>query len=127
MAPGVVQRGSLLIWLPVGGCVAVTLPRFLLDSTDSIQRLAVPWAAALTAWWCLPLLWLLRTARSRAAAWAGSAGYIAAAGFSLAATYRNTHSTTGFGIMFVPVYLAAGVGLLLGLEALVIRHQKQDR
>jgi hypothetical protein len=123
----VVRRGGVSIGLPVAGCVAVTLPRFLLDSTDSIQPMAVPWAVALTAWWCLPLLWLLRTARSSATAWAGSATYVAVAGCSLAATYRNTHSTAGFGIMFVPVYLAVGVGLLLGLEALVVRHQKQER
>ena len=113
MRPGALQPGRLSIWLPVAGCVAVTLPRFLLDTTDSIQRMPVPWAAALTAWWCLPLLGLLTTAR--------------VAGLSLAATYRNTHSTAAFGIYFMPLYLAAGVGVLLGVEALVVRRQKQER
>jgi hypothetical protein len=114
-------------WLPLVGCVAVSLPRFLLDSTDSIQRATVPWAVALTVWWCLPLVWLLRTARSTVVARGGSAAYVVFAGFSLAATYRNTHSTAAFGIVFWPPYLAAGIAVLLGVEALVFRHQRRGR
>jgi hypothetical protein len=58
------RRSGVVVWLPLAALAAVSFPRFLLDSTDSIQPAPPWWAAAMTAWWCLPLLPLLRAARS---------------------------------------------------------------
>jgi hypothetical protein len=120
------RRRGLAMWLPLAGCVGVSFPRFLLDSTDSIQPASLPWAALMTAWWCLPLVWLLRSARSAAVAWVGSLIYLVFAAFSQAAAYRDTHSTAIFGVAFWPPYLAAGIAVLLGLEALAVRLKRGD-
>jgi hypothetical protein len=112
--------------LPLAGCFGVTFPRFLIDSTDSIQPMPLPWAALMASWWCLPLLWLLRSARSATLAWAGSVSYVVFAAFSQAATYRDTHSTAIFGVAFWPPYLAIGIAVLLGLEAVAMRVRRRD-
>lgn len=113
-------------WLPLPACVAVTAPRFLLDSADSIQRMSLPWAVAMTGWWCLPLLWMLGTARSKRLARVGGGAYVIFAALILTAIYRDTHSTAGFGILFVPAYLGGGIAVLLWIEALVVRRHRPD-
>lgn len=114
------------MWLPLAGCAAVTFPRFLLDSADSIQRVGLVWALGLTAWWCLPLLWFTATAHSAALWWAGSAAYVSFAAWSLAATYGNTHSTAGFGLFLVPIYLAGVAMAIVGTEQLLRTRRHQN-
>jgi hypothetical protein len=46
--------------------------------------------------------------------------------FSLAATYRDTHSTAAFGVFFWPAYLAGGVAMLLAIEALICRRRRPE-
>jgi hypothetical protein len=58
--------------------------------------------------------------------WAGSATYVTFAFFSLAATYRDTHSTAAFGVFLWPAYMAGGVAVLLGVEALVCRRHRSE-
>jgi hypothetical protein len=105
----------------------VTFPRFLLDSGESIQRMTVPWAAAVTVWWCLPLLGLLLGSQSRMLRWGGSMIYVGVAAWTLAGVYRSESSTAVFGIVFPPLYLALAVAVLLGLEAVTLRRGRPNR
>ena len=104
--------------LALMACCVATTPRFLFDHAPSIQRMSAPWALALTTWWLLPLSLFLLAARSTLALVVGGTGYVAAAAYLLAATYRNEHSTAGFGIVFTPIYLSFALLALIGLERL---------
>lgn len=106
----------------VGG-VAVTLPRFLFDSADSIQPMGLAAALILTAVWCLPLWLFVRFSPSTLVAIVGSTVYIIGAALLLAATYRSDHSTAAFGAFFGPFYFAVAVGLVLAAENFVSRFQ----
>ena len=112
--------GSLLA-VALTFCAAVTLPRFLLDSTDSIQPASLPWALVLTFYWCAPLAVLVAFARTSVLGVVGAGAYVIGTGFWLAAVYRNEDSTAAFGVFFGPLYFGVGVAVLLAVEALWIR------
>lgn len=115
------SQGARVRIIALAACVAVTLPRFLFDHAAAIQRMTLPWAVTITGWWLLPLFWFLRTAKSTILLWVGGILYVATAGVSLNSTYANDHSTAGFGVFFVPIYLAIGVAMVLGVER-AVRH-----
>jgi hypothetical protein len=101
-------------------CVAVTLPRFVLDSADSIQRMTPLQAAGVAAWWVAPLMWFLWVARSTIVLVTGAALYVAAAALLLPSMYANDSSTAGLGIVFGPAYLAFAAAVVLAAERLVL-------
>lgn len=111
----------------MAACAAVTLPRFLLDSTDSIQRMGVLWSIGLTMWWGAPLALLVTSARSAVLRRVGPVAYLAVASLVLAAVYRDTSSTAAFGLFFVPLYLVVAVGVALGVELAVMRGSRRNR
>ena len=120
---GVVRHraSSPIAAVAVLACVGATLPRFLFDEAASIRHMPFVPAVFATAWWLIPLVVFLLGVRSSVVLVAGAVGYVLTAGLSLAATYRNDHSTAAFGIYFVPPLLIVGVVLLLVVDRLFDR------
>jgi hypothetical protein len=114
------SRRRLCGALAVLACVAVTLPRFLLDSADSIQRMTLVQAAGVAAWWLAPLTWFLWVVRSTVVLVTGAALYVATAALLLPSMYANDSSTAGLGIVFGPAYLAFAAAVVLAAERLVV-------
>jgi hypothetical protein len=115
------SRRGLCGALATLACVAVTFPRFLLDSADSIQKMTPLQAAGVAAWWLAPLMWFLWVARSTIVLVTGAALYVATVALLLPSVYANDSSTAGLGIVFGPAYLAFAAALLLAAERLVVR------
>jgi hypothetical protein len=121
-----IRDAGVSTWVAVAAAIAITMPRFLLDSTDSIQSLSVPWAVGLTAWWCAPLFLLMTTARLPVIRYGGVLAYLAVAALVLPAVYRDTSSTAIFGVVLVPVYLTMAVVVVVGADRLVCRRTRRS-
>jgi hypothetical protein len=112
---------ALVVAVALVACVGVTLPRFLFDEAASIRHMSLVPALVATVWWLIPLFVFVLRVRSRAVLVVGAVAYISTAGLSLAATYRNDHSTAAFGIFFVPPLLIAAVAIVLALDRWLAR------
>lgn len=120
-----IRQAGIATWVSAVAAAAITMPRFLFDSTDSIQPLSFPWAIGLTVWWCAPLLLLMTAARLPLVRYGGAVAYLVGTASVLSAVYGDTSSTAIFGIVFVPAYLTVAVALVVGADRIVFRRGRK--
>ncbi|HEX2275088.1 MAG TPA: hypothetical protein VHG90_14560 [Acidimicrobiales bacterium] len=108
------------------GVAVVSVFFLFVDLGGTVEGSPSPLSAIPIAIWALPLLLYVRAVTSRIASAAGGLALNALVVWALVALFRDTHSTSGIGVLTLPMLLGLVAALIVVLDSVSHRWARRS-